>query len=249
MNTYNILNQPFRKYFGILFVILIISNKIFSQTNLYSKLNQEAKGQNIRITFTKGKNFNHPLMAFWVTSTDGQYIQTLYVSESIAKGIYQHGKAKEGKWLPGEHLHPAALPFWAFSRNIKEDNGIFLPTPQNPIADAYTGATPQSNFVIETKLDNILKGKAIVYFEINQPFDFNDYWHNTKYPDNQEYKNSGQPSIVFGVIVDFDNPEPEYYLNPLGHGHPAGENGKLFTDLSTLTTALNIVGKIKIEIY
>ncbi len=210
--------------------------------------NPEGKGQSLTIEFEKGKTFNHPLIAIWATTTDYQYIQTLYVSQSIAKGIYEHGKAEQGKWFPGEHRRPAALPYWAHSRNIKEADGLYLPTPKTPIPDAYTGATPQQSFVLKTKLDKPQNGKMLVFFEINQPFDFNDYWHNQKYNGDKNYRTSGQPSLVYSVMIDFDSPIKEYYLHPIGHGHPTGENGYLYTDLSGITTALSIVGKIRVVI-
>jgi len=131
---------------------------------------------------------------------------------------------------------------------VREDDGFYLPTPQTPIPDAYTGPTPQNNFVLEAKLDKPIQGKVILWLEINQPFDFNDYWHNQKYPDNNDYSTSGQLSVVYAAIIDFNSSVKEYYLNPMGHGHPTGENGTLFTDLSTLTTALKIVEKIKVQI-
>jgi polyphosphate kinase len=37
-------------------------------------------------------------------------------------------------------------------------------------------------------------------------------------------------------------------LNPIGHGHYSGKNGKLFTDLSSLTTALKIVKSLKVKV-
>lgn len=211
--------------------------------------NSQGQGQKLSISFNKGKQFNHPLIAIWLTTPDGKYIQTLYVSQSIAKGIYEHGKSEQGKWFPGEHRRPAALPYWAFSRNVKEEDGLYIPTAKNPIPDAYTGATPQNSFVLETQLDAIQKGKVLLWFEINQPFDFNDFWYNQKYPNNNAYRTSGQPSLVYLAIIDFESANKEYFLNPIGHGNPTGENGLLFTDITTLTTALKMVDKIMVKIY
>ncbi|GAB4446058.1 MAG: hypothetical protein Fur0028_00190 [Bacteroidales bacterium] len=236
----------------VTFVFLIIAKlSIFAQNKndmILLSTNNQGKGQKIQINFTKGKQFNHPLLAIWLTTTDGKYIQTLYVSQSIAKGIYEHGKSEQGKWFPGEHRRPAALPYWAFSRNIKEEDGLYIPTPKTPIADAYTGATPQNNFVLETQLDETRHGKAILWFEINQPFDFNDFWHNQKYANNNAYRTSGQPSVVYMAIIDFDREPKEYFLHPMGHGSPTGENGELNTDLYSLTTALKIAEKIVVKI-
>ncbi|NSW45062.1 MAG: hypothetical protein HPY79_04530 [Bacteroidales bacterium] len=230
--------------------LMTIAISVLSQNKnepLFFKTNPQGSGQKLTIALTKGSKYNHPLLAIWLTTTEGKYIQTLYVSQSIAKGIYEHGKSEQGKWFPGEHRRPAALPYWAFSRGVREADGLYLPTPQHPIPDTYTGATPQNHFVLETRLDKPIQGKAILWLEINQPFDFNDYWHNQKFPDNNQYRTSGQPSLVYAVIVDFNSPIKEYYLNPMGHGHPTGEDGTLFTDLTTLTSALKIVEKIKIQ--
>jgi polyphosphate kinase len=40
----------------------------------------------------------------------------------------------------------------------------------------------------------------------------------------------------------------EYTLNPIGHGHYAGKDGLLYTDLSTFTTALKIAQSIKVVV-
>jgi hypothetical protein len=235
-----------------LFELLIILNlpilgqKLVNFTEI--TLNSDGKGQSIKITVEKGEKYLHPILAIWLTTIDGKYVQTLYVSKSIAKGIYEYGKADEGKWFPGERRRPAAIPYWAFSRGIKEEDGLYIPTPKNPIADAYTGATPLNNFIINTKTDRYIKGKHKLLFEINQPFDFNDYWYNNLYPEDSPYRTSGQPSVIYSVEIDFDNLEKEYYLNPIGHGHPTGENGKLFTNLSTLTTSMKIIKSIKVEV-
>ena len=84
--------------------------------------------------------------------------------------------------------------------------------------------------------------------EINQTWDWNEYWTNNKYPGNKQYKTSSQPSIVYYAEIDLDNPQKEYWLNPIGHGHFSGDDGKLYGNLSTLTTALEIVKRIKVII-
>ncbi len=81
--------------------------------------------------------------------------------------------------------------------------------------------------------------------EINQPWDFNEFWNSSKYEGNRHYKSSCQPSLVYAVTIDTDAPG-EYFLNPIGHGHYAGEDGKLYTDISTFTSALQIVQKISV---
>ena len=45
----------------------------------------EASGISIDIIFQKGSAHNHPLMALWLEDMTGNYIQTLFVAESIGK--------------------------------------------------------------------------------------------------------------------------------------------------------------------
>jgi len=130
-----------------------------------------------------------------------------------------------------------------------DDEGYYLPSPASPVVDAYSGATPLSNFVLTTRSDKALPQKFRILFEVNQTWDWNEYWTNEKYPENPHYKASCQPSVVYSVQVDLTDKLPKYHLNPIGHGHFSGEDGRLYTDLGTLTTALAIMsrGVISIE--
>lgn len=210
--------------------------------------NTEGSGPEIEVEFTRGQKHNHPLMAVWIENENGEYLQTLYVAESIAKGIFGHGDTSTGKWLPGEIRRPAALPVWSYSRGVQEADGLFIPTSKTPIPDAYTGATPQQSFVLHTRLDQAGRDKFYVLFEINQTWDWNDYWHNNRFPDNEPYKTSCQPSLVYKTLLDLNDGVTEYNMNLVGRGHHAGENGEIYTDLETMSTALNITRKIIVRI-
>lgn len=202
------------------------------------------------IDFSKGKEFNHPSFAIWLETTDGQYIQTLFVTKSFATGIYGHGDSGDGSWKtePGESIRKAALPYWAHKRNVISRDSLFIPTPENPLTDALSGATPTNDFIIFT--DNIqqLPQKFVLLFEINQAFDFNTFWNNMKFGKDNDYLTSGQPSVVYAVTIDKGILNNSYYLNPIGHGSPMGADGTLNTDLSSLSTALQISGKVKVSI-
>jgi hypothetical protein len=210
--------------------------------------NASGRGTEITIEFTRGKAFNHPLMAVWVEDEKGNFVQTLYVAESIGKGVFQHGDNSSGKWIPGEIRRPAALPYWAHRRGIKASDGLYIPKRENPIPDAYTGPTPIGNFVLNTSLDKNKLQKFTVYFEINQTWDWNEYWTNSKYPEDEDYKTSCQPSLVYKADFNADSPQKEYQMKVVGHGHYSGKTGELFTDLSTITTALQIAGEIKVRV-
>ncbi len=210
--------------------------------------NPSGKGTPIELEMLHGEGHNHPLMAIWVEDEQGNFLQTLFVAESIGKGIFQHGDASRGFWKPGEIQRPAALPRWAHQRGIKSESGLYIPTPTSPVPDAYTGPTPAQSFVLHTRLDEAGIKKFRVLFEINQTWDWNEFWTNNKYPEDEEYKTSCQPALVYYTSIDLDNPKDEYVMEVLGRSHHSGDTGELFTDLETLTTALHIVDELVVRI-
>lgn len=230
------------------FAFLLIYSQFFGQENLSA--NSDAEGTAFHMTFEAGEAHNHPSFAIWIETVDGKFIQTLYATESVATGTYNYKDAGNLKWEkgPGPAERPAALPYWFHKRDIQKGEYVTLPTHEDPVPDAYTGATPKKGFVINLKADKQLKGKVNVMVELNQPWDVNDYWTNSKYPDNKQYLTSCQPALVYAVELDFDNLMPAYYLNPIGHSHPYGGDGRLYSNLTTFTTALDIFKWIKLEV-
>lgn len=224
------------------------SKKKQSDSTQIITTNVEGKGQEIILKFTKGSEHNHPLMAVWVEDTAGKYIQSLYVAKSIATGIFNYGDATTGQWTQGEKRRPAALPYWSHKRGIKATDGLYLPTPDQPIPDAYTGATPKNDFELVTRLDTDGLQVFNILFEINQPWDWNEYWSNAKYPDDYEYKTSSQPALVYQAKIDLNSGKKKYEMKLIGHSHYSGKKGELYEDTSTLTTALEITEDIKVII-
>ncbi|MCK7540183.1 MAG: hypothetical protein MZV63_59435 [Marinilabiliales bacterium] len=43
---------------------------------------------------------------------------------------------------------PQTLPYWSHKRGIRASDGLYMPDPENPVADAYSGATPTTSFVL-----------------------------------------------------------------------------------------------------
>lgn len=210
--------------------------------------NIEGTGQEIIITMVSGKSHNHPMMAVWLEDSGGKYIQTLYANKSVASGYFAFADPSEGKWKPGKLVRPASLPVWAYKRGVQVPEGHYMPTQENPLPDAITSATPPGDFTLEARADKKLSGKIWVLFEINQSWDWNDTWNNSKFPEDNEYKSSAQPSVVYAVEIDLENPSGTYRMKPIGHGHYSGLDGSLNPDLSTLTTALEIVKEITVQI-
>lgn len=203
-----------------------------------------------QIEFSRGESFNHPSFAIWIEDLNGNYIETLFVTQYVGSGKFAHGEIESGKWKnePDYVRRPASLPYWAHKRNIQAPDGLYVPSEETPVADAITGATPKSDFVLNTGTKMNSNKRFRVLFEINQPWDSNKFWTNDKYPDDKDYFTSLQPALVYAVTIDLNSSETEYFLNPIGHSHPSGKNGKLFTDLTTITTAKNISKSIVVRL-
>lgn len=204
-------------------------------------------GSAMQLKFEKGKQHNHPLFAVWLADANGKFLETLYVSESIGKGVFPRVDRKKGAWQAGAIQRPAALPYWAHRRNVLNEFGTYNPTQAHPEMDGNTGATPQSSFVLNLKSSKSLTGSYMVFVELNQSWDWNEFWYNDRFPGNKEYMTSSQPALVYSVLIDAGQKQV-YQLKPVGHSSYDGSNGSLTTDLSSLTTALKIAKSITVEV-
>lgn len=203
-------------------------------------------GTTISLVFEKGKEHNHPLFAIWLADENGKFIETLYVSQTIGKGVFPRANRKTGSWMAGEIQRPATLPYWAHQRGIINENGTYMPTPKQPEVDGVTGATPQKSFKMNLRTSKPLIGKYLLMLELNQSWDWNEYWTNNKFPDDKEYKASSQPALVYKVSFDTNNLLNVYEMKPVGHSNYSGKDGNLTTDISSITTALKIAKKISV---
>ncbi len=216
----------------------------------YIQLKQALGNAAIAIEVKKGAAFQYPLFAVWAEDLNGNYLQTLYVSRSIATSVFEYGKKTGEQWEPAVVRRPEALPRWSHKRGIQAADGYHLPSGQtaDQDLDGYTGATPHNNFIVSSKLQ--LKGLETVriFFELNQSYDWNDYYSKNRFPDDKIYSGSGkvgQPALVYTTEVDLKRPSKKsYLLEPLGHSHHSGQTGELFTDFANITTALEIVDRI-----
>jgi hypothetical protein len=223
-------------------------NKPFSDNTPPDKLIYvaDSSGVPFEIHFQRGKYHNHPLMVFWIEDLEGNYIRTLYIAHSIGKGVFRYGATEEGHWKPGEIQRPASLPYWAHKRGVMNEFGNYIPSPGMPVPDAVTGPTPKRNFILQTNTGKSTPEPFVLKMEINQTWDFNEYWTNGKFPGNDEYQTSCQPALVYEVKIDPAGGVREYILKPVGHSHYDGSDGSLTKDLGTITTALDIAREVKV---
>ena len=243
------------KYIFLIISFLIVLSSVNAQKKekkefdpVVLETNMQGNGLSIEIEFHEGTEIYYPLLAIWVEDMDGDYIQTLYVAESIAKGVFNYGKVKDNRWVRESKRRPAALPYWGHKWGVKANDDFYLPTPENPIVDAYTGATPTGSFILKSKTDKILNDKFRILLEINQSWDWNEYWTNNKFPDDEHYKTSSQPALVYAVEIDLSVEEKQYEMEVIGHSHYSGKDGLLYDDLSTITTALEIIEKVIVRV-
>lgn len=228
----------------ILFIVTLIS--CVTEKNIVKPIIINLNNsKDFNIEFIPGQSFNHPTFSIWLEDMNGNYLKTLFITKSYAIGEFDYKMLRDSFWIneSGESIQPAALPYWTYKKGLINSKYL-IPTHKNPYVDSYTGATPKGRFTLSNESQNLSKYRVMV--EVNQTWDWNHYWTNNKYPNSNAYKHSAQPSVVYSVTISPGN--SIFYLNPIGHGSPTGENGHLYTNLSTLSTALDIFSLIKITI-
>ncbi len=227
----------------------------------------DAQGIPITIDLRKGPYFMWPQYAIWIETLDGDLIQPLYITQKLARGDFSTKVTKrdaaqvftENPFLHGDgddiftyeddpttsdqRLRPESLPVFLHKLAQQSTN--------NTAIDAYTGATLTDNFLLTSQSRNPLPERFRVRLEINQSFDFNDYYSSNRFPDDPVYSGNGysaQPSLVFEAVIDLDSGQTYYPMNVIGRGHHSGANGTLLPDLDNLTTALELIDRVIVEV-
>jgi hypothetical protein len=227
------------------------------QTYDYSK----GEDPGITIDFLKGKHFWSPQVAIWLEDSAGNYIGTLLVTTSAAKGLFYSGRSasnfKESDDSKIEEDTPTrrvdALPYWSHKRNHKYGDGFYSPPPGEPLPDGITGATPMGNFYLnapEKGIDDLTAFRIMV--EVNVAFDENEFYSEYDFLEDSIYHGGtgllGQPSLIYGTTVRKSDGQQYYLLSLLGHGHHSGATGELIADMKTITTARYVVERIVVGV-
>ena len=213
------------------------------------ELGKTTGNKNISVELKKGDAFQYPLFAVWIEDSIGHYLETLYISRVISSSTFDYGTKTDNQWEPAIVRRPEALPYWSHKRGVKASDGLYIPLNDSPDLDAVSGATPTSNFIIKSKRSFSNKTNYKVFVEINQSYDWNEYYTKSKFPEDKTYSGSGQvgqPSLIYSTEItsnDLKETIPKI-MNLIGHGHHSGKNGKLYTDVSNISTAKNIANRI-----
>lgn len=227
----------------------------FSEYEIYDHTNGE--NADITIDFLKGKHFWNPQVAVWIEDSSGNYIETLLVTTSTAKGLFYSGRSasnfKQTDGAKVEENTPTrrvdALPYWSHKRNHQYRDGLFSPPPDQPLPDAISSATPRGNFYFKAshqRIENRTSFRVLV--EVNVAFDENEFYSEYDFLNDTLYHSGtgllGQPSLVYEAHVRKTDKHRYYVLELVGHGHHSGATGELITELGTITTAKHVVERI-----
>ncbi|WP_422359660.1 hypothetical protein [Reichenbachiella sp.] len=215
------------------------------------KVNEALSSSALAIEVKKGSAFNYPLFAIWLEDSAGNYVETLYISRVIASGVFDYGIKEGGVWKPSVKRRPEALPYWSHKRNILAEDGYYVPLTQAADLDGVSGATPTDNFIIQTKSERSMNQYRVL-MEVNQSYDWNEFYNEDKFPEDEIYSGSGQvgqPSLIYSSdLLDGDQSERYELLHLAGHGHHSGRNGNLYSDMSRITTAKEIVDRVLLRL-
>lgn len=185
---------------------------------------------------------NPPQFAIWLEDTEGNYISTLFATKKIATEAWKSNDGNRRK---------EALPHWCYQRGIIYDDGLYLPTKEEPLIDGITGATPKAGIELKVEPAEYLR-QFILKVELNHSIDFNDSFPKNAKEGDLNYSGgdmgSGQPALVYSILIDLDSNIKEYTLQLIGHSSPDGTNGNVYEDLSGITSADKIVKKIVVQI-
>ena len=188
------------------------------------------------------KKKNPPQIAIWLEDAQGKYLSTVYVTHKIATQSWQ---------AAGGNRRKETLPNWCYSRGVKYEDGLFLPTKKEPLTDGISGATPQGSFDVRLSPASTLK-QFVLKIEINHSTDFNESFPESAKEGDAGYsggkKGSGQPAVVYATNVDLSSGEQSFEATLIGHSSPDGNSGEISNDITGLTTALHIVKRITVNI-
>lgn len=185
--------------------------------------------KDLTVNIVPGKIWENrkPQCAVWICDSNGNYVDTIYVTNSAAK--------KGWKFSP-KAGRPDSLPVWYFSANVN---------PASPAQnfDAVASATPKKSITVSHNVP-LENGKTyIAYTEVNQSFDYNETY--TK-------KNSGvngQPSVVYSKEFIASNESFEIELDYTGTGSLDGSSGNISkSESSKLTSAQDIIAHVFVVI-
>jgi len=237
------------------FLSIAISAILLLNVCSCEKENLQFETDNISVKIVEGDNWIHdfplflgidlknpPQFAIWLEDTEGNYISTLFATKKIAT---EGWKSNDG------NRRKEALPHWCYQRGIVYNDGLYLPTKEEPLTDGISGATPKAGIELKLEPAAYLR-QFVIKVELNHSIDFNDAFPENAKEDDFNYSGgdmgSGQPALVYSTLIDLDSIITEYTMQLIGHSSQDGTNGDIYEDLSGITSANKIVDQIVVTI-
>jgi hypothetical protein len=201
-----------------------------------------------------------PEVAIWLEDPAGSFVATIFVTRRAAVEDW----AGVGGVAEGEAVTPRPLPVWAGShRGVgvepmascgachgkrRSDDKT---TAGDPVLEEMTGPAPSAGLTREWPVpERVGPGIYGIRVEVNHWMDPNERYGAAIPPGEPDSSGgptgSGQPSLVWGGVVEIGADPSDGGLTLIGHGHPYGANGEVDSDLAGLTTALSIVDTIHV---
>jgi len=214
-------------------LILACSLFIISVCSLNAETLSGGKDANLDIYIEPGEYWSHefkimglftvkaePQIAVWLEDEEGKYLKTVYITAKYSS----HG-------LFANKTRPEALPVWSAKHDAKEKQSI----------DAVSQGT---GTVLKGSIDRTGNDKKqFLMLEINNSFDYNAAYNDNLSADQPDYSDtSGQPAMIYKADMKKEQNSGIFELK--GHAHPAGKDGKIYSDLSKVTTAQQIIKTI-----
>ena len=181
-----------------------------------------------------GKSFfkKPPQFAVWLEDASKGTIRTVWVTYGTGSGDW------------GQNIvRPVSLPYWVSRWNL-ETNSSSFPTPENPVVDAVTGATPRTVFMVEASVE---AGSVWDYFiEVNVSGDYNDTFPAVKKDGTPDEHGNGQPSIIYKGRINA-SPGRQSVPRLAGRTDQWQSVKYIITDLKGITTAKDLLSEIKVS--
>ncbi len=257
------LKEKKMKKISVLFIILTGSFSTWANGN-GEKITDARTGEGrvLEISIEQGEEYLHdfplflffklknsPQMVFWAETTDGKYLETLFVTQKSGR---QGWLRASGDPLTGNMIRrPEALPVWAWKRNVLAADGLPMPTKDQPLTDEISQASPKEGFSLLASSADGLE-EFVVCLEVNHSTDFNERYMAESGPGDPDYNGgkygSGQPSLVCRAVVKLSEPDEngaEFKL--IGHGSASGADGRIYEDLSGIDSALKIIESVRVH--
>ncbi|MBQ4811860.1 hypothetical protein J8M20_10955 [Pseudoalteromonas luteoviolacea] len=188
-----------------------------------------------------------------VTKKDPDQVFNTHLLVGEGPNAWDVLEGQEEPTSKNSRMRPESLPVFLHQLNMRADNGVLVPDSESLAIDGFSGATMTDNFIFTTRLQAPLNGPHRVRLEVNHSFDYNEYYSSDRFLDDPIYSGDGysaQPSVIYEAIIDFDSQQSGTLavMSLVGHGHHSGRDGNIYSDVSQLTSALELVERVIVSV-